>query len=187
MKSFFGILWNPIDTLQELGEEYSDDLHRKSFWIIMVYSIITAFSNSFQGVGGHDFFRNLGNLSISLAISIFFIFSLSSAIYWVGKTIGGISTFTNIEATFAYSLIPSLIGWAGGTTLTLSGLQFFNWNMTYFYNSILLLGWFVSTNIVFQGVKLFNDFSWKETLLAMSPLILVDWMVMAFYIIYLNA
>ncbi|MEZ4884676.1 MAG: YIP1 family protein [Chitinophagales bacterium] len=184
MTSLLNILWNPVTTLKELGKEYSDDLHRKSIWIIVAYSVIISILNDVQNTSEAVFLVQIGGLCLGIAITLFFVFALSSVIYWIGNTIVGKAAFTEIEATVAYSLIPTLFGFIVVVFINEMDWNLFDWNKSHFINSISFLGWIASTNIVYQGVKLFNQFNWKQTLLAMLPLLLLYVVILAliFYV-----
>ncbi|WP_196885966.1 YIP1 family protein [Aureivirga sp. CE67] len=120
-----------------------------------------------------------------LAFSSFFSFGFYHAysfiVFKICQKLNGKAQFLEVFSTFIYSLIPIIfcnliIGY-----LKTSDYSTTDWNNYITRNIIILFFSFYSFKIGFIGLKKFNQFGVKKTLIAISPLWILSILFLSFF------
>ena len=181
MKSIALILINQKKAFENIGSDFSDELHRKSVYIFSTYGLVNFFFNFSLEDNQEGFFLNFMGLILGISISIITFMFLSYLLYWIGKRLNGIAEDMDIESIVAHSLVPIIVGLLIVMIMKKTVLIESSWNNPYLRNGILWLSWFLSIKILIQGSIRFNNFSYGKSLLTISPIILIN---IGFLIVY---
>lgn len=183
MKSIALILLSQKKAFENIGSEFTDELHKKSIYIFGVYGLTIFFSHFSLEENQKGFYLNLLNLVLIITISIISFVIISYLIFWISKKLNGIAEDMEIESIISHSLIPIILSLLIILFLKESPLVESTWNTPYLRNGLIWLSWFFSIFILIQGTKWFNEFSYMKCLLAISPIIICDLVLLLIYLI----